>query len=389
MQTPDPVEPSPGKASRRRLLRLGAGALGAAGLGAAAGCAGTGGSSGYQRPLSRQPFVAPRITPDRVVRVIVGLRPYRPAGFVVRREQFDATTIVHNYGHGGGGISLSWGSSALAVREAAGLPVGDAAVLGSGIMGLTTARLLQDAGWRVTIYSRDVLRHTTSNVGGGQWAPTSVFEEAAASALFKAQFRQAASISHHAFQNLVGAGYGVRFIENYYLGNSPIEDSYYLRELPELFTSVADLSPRQHPFPVPYVRRTVTMIIEPATFLRRVRDDFLRAGGRFVVRNFTGLDQILALPESVAFNCTGLGAGALFGDDGLIPVKGQLVLLPPDPAVDYLTVGGGSGVTYMFPRSGEILLGGSFQENDWSRHAEPEVTERILADNQALFDNLR
>ena len=108
-----------------------------------------------------------------------------------------------------------------------------------------------------------------------------------------------------------------------------------------------------------------------------------------MVRHFTGLDQILALPESVAFNCTGLGAGALFGDDGLIPVKGQLVLLPPDPAVDYLTVGGGSGVTYMFPRSGEILLGGSFQKNDWSRHAEPEVTERILADNQALFDNLR
>ena len=269
LQTPDPADRSAGRTSRRRLLRLGAGALGAASLGAAAGCAGTGGSSRYQRPLSRQPFVAPRISPDRVVRVIVGLRPYRPAGFVVRREQFDATTVIHNYGHGGGGISLSWGSSALAVREAAGLPVGDAAVLGSGIMGLTTARLLQDAGWRVTIYSRDVLRHTTSNVGGGQWAPTSVFQEAAASAPFKAQFRQAATISHHAFQNLVGAGYGVRFIENYYLGNSPIEASYYLRELPDLFTSVADLSPRQHPFPVPYVRRTVTMIIEPATFLRR------------------------------------------------------------------------------------------------------------------------
>jgi len=44
---------------------------------------------------------------DNVIRVIVGHRPYRPAGFVVRREQLDAKTVVHNYGHGGSGISLS------------------------------------------------------------------------------------------------------------------------------------------------------------------------------------------------------------------------------------------------------------------------------------------
>jgi len=50
--------------------------------------------------------------------------------------------------------------------------------------------------------------------------------------------------------------------------------------------------------------------------------------------------------------------------------------------------GGGSDVTYMFPRGGEILLGGSFQLGDWTRHAEADVTERIIADNKAIFDNL-
>ncbi len=347
------------------------------------------GARTYPRPLSRHPFIAPRITRDRIVRVIVGHRPFRPSGFVVRREEIDGKHVIHNYGHGGGGISLSWGSSALAVREAAGEPVGAAAVIGSGIMGLTTARLLQDAGWQVTIYTRDMLRHTTSNVGAGQWDPFSVFTEGVASTDFEEQFKFAARIAHHAYQNLAGANYGIRFVENYFLGHEPPEDSYALRELPELFASVADLEPHEHPFPVPYVRRIVTMLIEPATFLRRVRGDFYLAGGTFVVRDFRELSEVLSLPEPVIFNCTGLGAKALFDDEELTPIKGQLVFLPPDPAVDYATIGGVSDLAYMMPRRGEILLGGSYQIGDWTQHPEPEVTDRIIADNNAIFDNFR
>ena len=376
---------------RRQALRsLGALAATTAAATALGGCAaGTGSlaTSRYSRPYSRIPFAAPRISRDRIVRVIVGHRPYRPSGFVVRRDEFDDKNVIHNYGHGGGGISLSWGSSALAVREAMGLPVGDAAVMGSGIMGLTTARLLQDAGWNVTIYTRDPSRHSVSNVGAGQWAPTSVFEEGVASKAFEAQYQFASRIAHHAYQNLVGADYGVRFIENYYIGDSPREENYYLREMPELFTSIADLEPDEHPFPTRYVKRTVTMLIEPAMFLRRVRNDFFIAGGKIVAKDFKNLDEVLSLKEATIFNCTGLGAKALFDDEEMQPAKGQLVLIPPDPAVDYLSVGGGSGITYMFSRRGEIVLGGSFKLGDWTRNPESDVTDRIIADNKALFDN--
>ena len=208
-----------------------------------------------------------------------------------------------------------------------------------------------------------------------------------ATSAFESQFKFAARISHHAYQNLSGASYGVRFIENYYIGDRSQRESYYLRELPELFASIADLEPHEHPFPFEYVKRTVTMLVEPATFLRKVRDDFYRAGGTFVVRNFKNLDDVLSLREQTIFNCTGLGAKALFGDEEMRPIKGQLVFLPPDPAVDYLAVGGGRDVTYMFPRAGEILLGGSYQDDDWSPHAEPEVTERIIEDHRAIFEN--
>src|SRR5579885_892251 len=40
--------------------------------------------------------------PDRLIRSVVGLRPFRPSGFRVEREALGAKSIVHNYGHGGG-----------------------------------------------------------------------------------------------------------------------------------------------------------------------------------------------------------------------------------------------------------------------------------------------
>lgn len=370
--------------SRRQCLKM----LGASAVAAAAGgCAATQTAASYERPYSRGPFVAPRISRDRVIREVVGLRPYRPSGFVVRSEKFDDKTIVHNYGHGGGGITLCWGSSALAVRETAGMEHRTAAVIGAGVMGLTSARLLQDAGWQVTIYTRDPSRHTTSNVAAGQWGPTSVFEEDKVTPAFESQFKFACRIGHHAHTNLGGRDYGIRWIENYYLESGEITPDYYLRELPELFASVADLGPGEHPFRATHVKRVVTMAVEPAIFLRRLNEDYLRAGGHIVIRDFRDRAEVLSLEESVIFNCTGLGAKALFGDDELTPAKGQLLFLPPDRDVDFFTIGGGRGVLYMMPRTDALLLGGTFKYGDWSTNPEPAETDRIIAEHQKIFEN--
>src|SRR5918995_5765541 len=61
------------------------------------------------------PLPPVQVDASRVIRTVAGLRPYRDSGFVVRREQLGDKALVHNYGHGGAGITLSWGSSRLAV----------------------------------------------------------------------------------------------------------------------------------------------------------------------------------------------------------------------------------------------------------------------------------
>ncbi len=368
---------------RRELLKtLGAGTL-AASLGACAST--TTNSSRHNRVYSRKSWAAPRISMENVIRVVVGHRPYRPSGFVVKGEKFDDKLVVHNYGHGGGGITLSWGSSALAVRETLGMDKGDVAVVGGGVMGLTSARLLQDAGWNVTIYTKNVARHSTSNVAGGQWSPASVFDPDGATPAFRSQLNWAARISHHAQTNLGGPDYGIRWMENYFLSERPFREEGGLDDLADLFPYETELQPGEHPFDAPYVRVMVTMMAEPATFLRRLTEDFHQAGGKLMIRDFQDRAEVLSLDEPVIFNCTGLGARQLFGDEELTPAKGQLVFLPPDPDVDYLTIGGGSGLLYMFSRSDAIVLGGTSKKDDWSTHAEPEETMRIVAGHQKIF----
>lgn len=370
---------------RRRTLiaALGAGAFASA----LNGCARVPLSSvtPFPRPYSRRPWAAPRISMDGVIRVVVGHRPYRPAGFVVRSERIDGKTLVHNYGHGGGGISLSWGSSALAVRETRGLPAGDAAVIGSGIMGLTSARLLQDAGWQVTIYTRDTWRHTTSNVAAGEWSPFSVYDVHAIGPDFLPQFLRAARISHHAYTNLTGADYGIRWLETWSLSEHPFPAGEPPDPLADLFAYRRNFGPGEHPFPTPHARCFVTMQIDPGVLLRRLVRDFQSAGGKFVMRTFATADAVLSLREPVIFNCTGLGSRELFGDTQLTAAKGQLVFLPPDPAIDYMLFGSGKGILYMFPRSDVLLLGGTFQRDDFSLHAEAEQTERIVTEHQRIF----
>ena len=144
----------------RRSFSLGSGAL-------LSGCA----TVGSRRIVGCTPLPPVLADESRVIRTVAGLRPYRKPGFVVRADQLGDKRLVHNYGHGGGGITLSWGTSKLATEL--GLPGhnGPVAVLGAGAVGLATARLVQEAGFPVTIYTAALPPDTTSNIAGGQFDP--------------------------------------------------------------------------------------------------------------------------------------------------------------------------------------------------------------------------
>src|SRR6476619_2744348 len=134
------------------------------------------------------PLAPVMVDQSRVIRTMAGLRPYRRQGFVVRAGQLGEKRLVHNYGHGGGGITLSWGTSKLATELGLRGHSGPVAVLGSGVVGLSTARLVQEAGFPVTIYTASLPPDTTSNIAGGQFHPAYAFSESAVTPEFRTQF---------------------------------------------------------------------------------------------------------------------------------------------------------------------------------------------------------
>lgn len=366
---------------RGALRRLGLGAAALALGGCVPGGPGRGDASWSARPGPRR-FARVRVSRDRIIRTVVGLRPYRPSGFVVRPERFDDTLVIHDYGHGGGGVTLSWGTAELAVREALHSDDRDVAVLGAGAVGLATARLLQRAGRRVTIYARELPPNTTSNVAGAQFSPYTVYDEDEASTAFLRRFRQATRISHRRFQDYLGPEYGVRFVDNYYVRDEPWEPAPWMEELDDIFSDATAVPRGDHPFGDRHVTRLTTLFVEPGPYLRRLLDDVRRAGGGVRVRNFHRLREIVDLPERVVMNCTGLGARALFGDHELMPIKGQLTVLRPQPEVDYLVLAGG---LYMFPRRDGILLGGTFERGEWSLEPNRDAVDRVLEGHRELF----
>ncbi|HEX9754725.1 MAG TPA: FAD-dependent oxidoreductase [Gemmatimonadales bacterium] len=341
-------------------------------------------------PARRRRSLAPvRVSPELVIREVAGLRPFRSSGFRVEPEPLGEKVVIHNYGHGGGGVSISWGSAHLAVQHALATPHRRAAVLGCGALGLATARLLQDRGFEVTIYARDLPPGTTSNVAGAQWAPTSLVEPEKVTPVFREQYLQAARFAFRYFQTLVGPRYGIRWMENYFLGRVAFGELDW--EFETLFAEILrpeTLRRDEHPFRVPFVQRFLSMHIDTNHYLRAVVEDFRLAGGTIEVREFSDPNSIAALAERVILNCTGLGAATLFGDADLIPMKGQLVVLAPQPEVDYITVGPGPGVMYMMPRQDGVILGGTFQAGEWSLEPDPAERDRILRSQRELFDRM-
>jgi D-amino-acid oxidase len=83
----------------------------------------------------------------------------------------------------------------------------------------------------------------------------------------------------------------------------------------------------------------------------------------------------------VIVNCLGLGAGAVFADGAVVPIRGQLVHLRPQ-ALSYL-LDHPNG--YLLPRSDALVLGGSFEEGVGEARTDPATCARILDDNRRFF----
>ena len=353
-----------------------------------------------RRPPLRLPVV--NAAWDRVIRTTIGLRPHRPSGFVLKADRFGAKTLIHNFGHGGAGMSLSWGTGSMAADLALLHQDRRAGVMGSGVVGLTSARELQRRGFEVTIYAATVPPDTTSNMSLAGFTPTSgLVNMPNRTPEWDAQFREAVTIAYRRLQLLAGPKYGISWIMNYTpTDNETAGRGGFGGPNPLMPESIANprviLQPGEHPFPTRFAIERPEMRIEPSIYLDALMNDFLLWGGKVVIRKFETPAEVAGLSENVIVNCTGLGSKAVFSDPELMPLKGQLTVLVPQAEITYSTNGGArppttpdAGFVHMMPRTDGIVLGGTSLRDDWSLEVNEKERQRIVEAHIDLFGSMR
>lgn len=319
----------------------------------------------------------------RDCKYVAGLRPWRQDTYRLEPERIGGKLIVHNYGHGGAGITMSWGC-ADAVRNIVRQsyspgPAHPIAVLGAGVMGLTVATLLREAGFEVSIYA-EALSGTTSEVAGGQWAP-SIVEYDEANPTRAARFFDLLRTAYRMHKARLGIQHGVSERVNYCRKRAPGLDKV---EKEGIIPKVQRLGrlPFQHLNKPGWAYET--LLVEPPIFLEKLRRE-LRPHVPLISKTFASQQAVLDLAEPIVVNCTGLGSKKLFNDRKLKPIKGQLVLLKPQPALDYLY---STDSTYVFPRADHVVVGGSYEADEWDPAPDPVRCRRILQMAADVFNGL-
>jgi hypothetical protein len=166
------------------------------------------------------------------------------------------------------------------------------------------------------------------------------------------------------------------------LGHEPSYPTLDLR-IRDLTPRPEQLAPGTHPFPSAYVRRYTNMIYNISALQRMLVADFLLAGGTIETREFDSPSDLAKLREKTLINATGYGARALWGDESIVPVRGQLLRLIPQPEITY-------GLYYndklsMVPRRDGIILQAQKPDDFGNTDTTPdrnaaEETVQVMAD---------
>ncbi len=351
------------------------------------------------------PILPIRAHLDRIFRITVCLRPFRAAGPRLDVERVRDKVVVHNYGHGGSGWSLSWGSAEVAVGKALKARNGNrhVAVVGCGALGLTSAITAQRAGLRVTIYARERPPLVRSSRATGSWTPDSrIALTSIAPPEFASQWESMARTSFSMYQSYLGMpGNPIEWTDRYTLSDLTREQRFAQRQKEDSHgfvhyeDRIADLTPRPqelpagtHPFPTKYVWRSTSLTFNVAEYSRQLMNDFLVAGGTIETREFHTPHDFAALHQRVILNCTGYAARELWSDESIIPVRGQIAWLIPQEGVNYGLYY--NGLSVLARRDGIVIQPNPQGENTgWNDNNEQPSradAEAGVLELQALYD---
>ncbi len=251
-------------------------------------------------------------------------------------------------------------------------------IVGCGVSGLTCGVRLLEAGYRVRIWARDLPPRTTSNVAAAIWYPYRAFPLERVGAWGAQTFAELVRLAAQ-------PDTGVRSRSGIEIFPQPVGDPWW-RDTVTMFRRA-----RPEELPQGYADGYVleVPIIEMPIYLGYLTRRFQALGGDIEVCALASIGEALDACDLVV-NCAGLGARELVGDTSLFAIRGQVVRVA-QVGIERFTLDdyGPRGLTYIVPRSNDIILGGTDQEGDERLEPDPATAEAIVDRCAALEPRLR
>lgn len=245
-------------------------------------------------------------------------------------------------------------------------------VLGAGVSGLTSAIVLQDKGYRVQIFTKELPHNTTSAVAAAIWFPYEAWPEDKVGKWSYSTFQEFSRLSKIAET-------GVSFIPfTAYLDTH--EEPWWLESLPadHILNDWVEspVNPDHRGF------KLLVPLIESPIYLDYLLRRFLSRGGDIIQQEIKDLNQLD--DDNIIVNCTGLGAAKLFNDDFVFPIQGQVVKVSSDQSIEgfateYTMGENGDEIAYIIPRRDCLVLGGSVKRHEYSTTPDQELINRIIS----------
>ncbi|KAG2216028.1 hypothetical protein INT46_007088 [Mucor plumbeus] len=257
--------------------------------------------------------------------------------------------------------------------------LGKVTVIGAGVVGLTTALLLQQRGYDVTIvadhFPGDKSIEYTSPVAGARWktlAPNSDL-----------RLQRYDAVSFNIFWELAkthAAEAGIMVVSAYDY-HEKCDENVLNPWWKTLVPTFQTIDKKELPDQISVGYHYTTVLINPLVYLPWLLKQYFALGGKHRKQKIDQISDVISDDTDIVVNCTGVRAKDLGGvmDKSITPTRGQNVIIRAPHIRKTISMSRPDSYTYVIPRcDGTVILGTTKDTNSTDHNINKNTTADIL-----------